>query len=176
MMIWNFAFGKCHGRGALNRFLIVLILIETRAILIMKVSLGDNIFMRWVFNFCLFCIFILMVLACWCQILGGELSKKWFLLRALWLCYEYSLIFVVFVAQFLPRFLLFLLFGTAWHMFVQREGRIFSVLEVCSFLAARLCYCYLIFYYMVGQNRCWLYCYRKSWGGGGCDAMIFAAT
>ena len=29
----------------------------------MKVSLGVNIFMRWVFNFCLFCIFPLMVLA-----------------------------------------------------------------------------------------------------------------
>ena len=54
MMIWNFAFGTCHGRGALNRFLVVLILIETRAVLIMKVSPGVNIFMRWVFNFCLF--------------------------------------------------------------------------------------------------------------------------
>ena len=62
-MIWTFAFGKCYGRGALNRFLIVLILIETRAVLIMKVSLGVNIFMRWVFNFCLFWIYPLMVLA-----------------------------------------------------------------------------------------------------------------
>ena len=60
-MIWNFAFGKCHGRGALNRFLVVLILIETRAMLIMKFSLGVNIFMRWVFNFCLFRIFSLML-------------------------------------------------------------------------------------------------------------------
>ena len=33
--IWTFAFGKCHGRGALNRFLVILILIETRALLIM---------------------------------------------------------------------------------------------------------------------------------------------
>ena len=40
-----------------------------------------------------------------------------------------------------------LLFGIACHMLVQRGGRIFSVLGVCSFLAARLCYCYLIFYY-----------------------------
>ena len=40
MMIWNFAFGTCHGKGALNRFLVVLILIETRAVLIMKVSLA----------------------------------------------------------------------------------------------------------------------------------------
>ena len=63
MMIWNFAFGKCHGRGALNRFLVVLILIETRAVLMMKVSLGVNIFMCWVFTFCLLCIFPLMVLA-----------------------------------------------------------------------------------------------------------------
>ena len=39
-MIWNFAFGKCYSKGALNRFLVVLILIETRALLIMKVSLG----------------------------------------------------------------------------------------------------------------------------------------
>ena len=44
--------------------LVVLILIETRAILRMKVSPGVNIFMRWVFNFCLFCIFPLMVLTC----------------------------------------------------------------------------------------------------------------
>ena len=40
-MIWNFAFGKCHGRGALNRFLVVLILIATRAVLVMKVSPGE---------------------------------------------------------------------------------------------------------------------------------------
>ena len=40
-----------------------------------------------------------------------------------------------------------LLFGIVCHMLVQRGGRIFSVLGVCSFLAARLCYCYLIFYY-----------------------------
>ena len=63
-MIWNFAFGKCYGRGALNIFLVVLILIETRAVLIMKVSLGVNIFMRWVLNFCLFWIVVIMVLAC----------------------------------------------------------------------------------------------------------------
>ena len=63
MMIGNFAFGKCYGRGALNRFLVVLILIETRVVLIMKVSLGVNIFMRWVFNFYLFWVFVLMVLA-----------------------------------------------------------------------------------------------------------------
>ena len=40
-----------------------------------------------------------------------------------------------------------LLYGIACHMLVQRGGRIFSVLGVCSFLAARFCYCYLIFYY-----------------------------
>ena len=39
-MIWTFAFGKCYSRGALKRFLVVLILIETRAVLIMKVSPG----------------------------------------------------------------------------------------------------------------------------------------
>ena len=52
-MIWTFAFGKCYSRGAL-RFLVVLIMIGTRAVLITKVSSGVNIFMRWVFNFCLF--------------------------------------------------------------------------------------------------------------------------
>ena len=46
-----------------------------------------------------------------------------------------------------------LLLGIACHMSVRRGGRIFSVLGVCSFLAARLCYCYLIST-MVGQNRC----------------------
>ena len=39
-MIWTFAFGKCYSRGVLNRFLAVLILIETRAVLITKVSPG----------------------------------------------------------------------------------------------------------------------------------------
>ena len=39
-MIWTFAFRKCCSRGALNRFLVVLILIETRAVLIVKVSPG----------------------------------------------------------------------------------------------------------------------------------------
>ena len=52
-MIWTFAFGKCYSRGA-PRFLVILILIGTRAVLITKVSSGVNIFMRWVFNFCLF--------------------------------------------------------------------------------------------------------------------------
>ena len=78
-MIWTFAFGKCYGRGALNRLLVVLILIETRAVLIMKVSPGVNIFMRWVFNFCLFWIFPLMVLACeMSNPGGGELNMTWF--------------------------------------------------------------------------------------------------
>ena len=39
-MIWTFAIGKCYNRGALNILLVVLILIETRAVLIMKVSPG----------------------------------------------------------------------------------------------------------------------------------------
>ena len=63
-MIRTFAIGKYYSRGALDRFLGVLILIETKAVLIMKVSPGVNIFMRWVFNFCLFWIFPLIVLAC----------------------------------------------------------------------------------------------------------------
>ena len=53
-MIWTFAFGKCYSRGTLNRFFVVLILIGTRAVLIMRVSCDVNIFMRWVFNACLF--------------------------------------------------------------------------------------------------------------------------
>ena len=52
-MIWTFAFDKCYSRGVL-RFLVVLILIGTREALITKVSSGVKIFMRWVFNFCLF--------------------------------------------------------------------------------------------------------------------------
>ena len=63
-IIWTFAFEKCYGRGALNIFLVVLILIETRAVLVMKVSPCVNIFMRWVFNLYLFWIFLLMILAC----------------------------------------------------------------------------------------------------------------
>ena len=50
----DFCLWEMLRQGALNRFLVDLILIETREVLIMKVSPGDNIFMRWVFNFCLF--------------------------------------------------------------------------------------------------------------------------
>ena len=71
-MIWTFAFGICYGRRAFNRFLVVFILIEIRAVLIMKVSPGVNIFMRWIFNFCLFWIFLLFVLACEMSNPGGE--------------------------------------------------------------------------------------------------------
>ena len=39
----DFAFGKCYSRGALHRFLVVFILIGTRAVLIIKVSPGVNI-------------------------------------------------------------------------------------------------------------------------------------
>ena len=48
-MIWTFAFGKFYSIGAL-RFLVVLILIGSRAVLVTKVSSGVNIFMRWVFQ------------------------------------------------------------------------------------------------------------------------------
>ena len=56
-MVWTFAFGESYTREALNRFLVVLILIGTREVLITKVSSGVNIFKRWVFNFCLFFFF-----------------------------------------------------------------------------------------------------------------------
>ena len=42
-VISTFAFGESYNREALNRFLVVLILIGTRAVLIMKVSSGVNI-------------------------------------------------------------------------------------------------------------------------------------
>ena len=47
MMIWNFAFGISHDRGALNRLLVISILTETRAILIMKVSPGVIFSCAW---------------------------------------------------------------------------------------------------------------------------------
>ena len=56
-MIGTFAFGKYYGRGPFNRFLVVLMLIETKEVLKTKVSPGVNIFIRCVFNFCLFWIF-----------------------------------------------------------------------------------------------------------------------
>ena len=56
-MIWTLAFGKCYSRGALNIFLVVLLLIETRAVILTKISSGVNIFMRWVFSFGLFFLF-----------------------------------------------------------------------------------------------------------------------
>ena len=78
------------------------------------------------------------------------------------------------MAQFLPRFLLFLLFGIARHMLVQWGGRILSILGVCSFLAARLCYCYLIFYNVWAEPL--LIVLLSKIMGGDCDAMIFAAA
>ena len=73
-MIWTFAFGKCYSRGALNRFFGVLILIDTRAVLIMKVSSGVNVFMRCVFNFCLFLYFSYGISVLNVKSWGGELS------------------------------------------------------------------------------------------------------
>ena len=52
-------------------------------------------------------------------------------------------------------------------MFVQREGRIFSVLGVCSFLAARFCYyCYIIYYYVWAEPLL-IVLLSKIMGGGG---------
>ena len=59
-------------------------------------------------------------------------------------------------------------------MLVQRGSRIFSVLGVCSFLAARFCYCYLIFYY--GWEKPLLVVLLSKIMGGDCDAMILAAA
>ena len=50
----DFCLWETLQQRALNRFLVVLMLIGTRAVLIIKVSSGVNVFMRWVFNFCLF--------------------------------------------------------------------------------------------------------------------------
>ena len=50
----DFCLWEILQQRALNRFLVVLMLIGTRAVLIMKVSSGVNVFMPWVFNFCLF--------------------------------------------------------------------------------------------------------------------------
>ena len=59
-------------------------------------------------------------------------------------------------------------------MLVQREGRIFSVLGVCSFLAARFFYCYLISY--LGWAEPLLVVLLSKIMGGDCDAMILAAA
>ena len=73
-MIWTFAFGKCYSRGALKRFLVVLILIGTWAVLITKVSSGVNIFIRWVFKFCLFLDFSYGISVLSVKSWGGGLS------------------------------------------------------------------------------------------------------
>ena len=70
----DFAFGKCYTRGALNRFLGVLILIGTRAALITKVSSSVNVFMRCVFNFCIFLDFSYGISVLNVKSWGGELS------------------------------------------------------------------------------------------------------
>ena len=60
-------------------------------------------------------------------------------------------------------------------MFVQWEDRIFSILGDRSFLAARLYYCYIIFYYVWAEPLL-IVLLSKTMGGGGCEAMIFAAA
>ena len=67
----DFCLWEMLQQGTLNRLLVVLILIGTRSVLMMKVSSGVNIFIDWVFNFCLFWIFLLMVLACSMSNPGG---------------------------------------------------------------------------------------------------------
>ena len=59
-------------------------------------------------------------------------------------------------------------------MLVQRGGRILSILGVCTFLAARFCYCYLIFY--IGWAKPQLIVLLSKIMGGDCDAMILAAA
>ena len=54
--------------------MVVLVLIGTRAVLITKVSSGVNIFMRWVFNFCLFLDFSYGISVLNVKPWGGELS------------------------------------------------------------------------------------------------------
>ena len=59
-------------------------------------------------------------------------------------------------------------------MLVQRGGHILSILGVCSFLAARFCYCYIIFYY--GWAKLQLIVLLSKIMGVDCDAMILAAV
>ena len=59
-------------------------------------------------------------------------------------------------------------------MLVQRGGRILSVLGVCSFLAARFCYCHITFYYVWAEPL--LIVLLSKIMGEDCDAMIFAAA
>ena len=59
-------------------------------------------------------------------------------------------------------------------MLVQRGGRIFSVLGVCSFLAVRFCYCYVIFYY--GCAKPLLIVLLLKIMGGDWDDMILTAA
>ena len=68
-----------------------------------------------------------------------------------------------------------LLFGIACQMLVERGGRIFSALGVCSFLAARLCYRYLIFYYGWAKPML-IVLLSNIMGGGDCDDMILATA
>ena len=53
------AFGKCYTRGALNRLLGVFDIDWNQGSTNNEISSGVDIFMRWVFNFCLFYLFFL---------------------------------------------------------------------------------------------------------------------
>ena len=71
-MIWTFAFGKCYSRGAL-RFLVVLILVGTRAVLITRFPLALIFSCAGFPTFAYFRI-LLMVFVCLMSNPGGELS------------------------------------------------------------------------------------------------------
>ena len=68
-MIWTFAFGKCYSRGAL-RFLVVLILVGTRAVLITRFPLALIFSCAEFPTFAYFWI-LLMVFACLMSNPGG---------------------------------------------------------------------------------------------------------
>ena len=69
-MIWTFAFGKCYSRGAL-RFLVVLILIGTRAVLITRFPLALIFSCAGFSTFAYLGFFFSKYSRAKCQILGG---------------------------------------------------------------------------------------------------------
>ena len=69
-MFWTFAFGKCYSRGAL-RFLVVLILIGTRAVLITRFPLALIFSCAGFPTFAYLGFFFSWYSRAKCQILGG---------------------------------------------------------------------------------------------------------
>ena len=128
----------------------------------MKVFPGVNIFIRWVFNFCLF---LSWYYRAKCLILGGGVEDGMIFIARTVICDEYSSILVS-MPQLLPRFLLFLPFKRCVTN-VRSAGRPHSLYSKSLFFS-RSPLLLLLSYFLVYLGRTAAGCTPvENHGGGG---------